>query len=155
MADAMFLQTSLIKPQCVLQMTKGQLLIKRVIMLVVLLDQTAMLADLPSQAPLLFGVSGSIKSSAEVRPLEGLLIIDRLCCLSEMKAALVQMAGALLRKHLQGEHDVVRALAKFGCILSYQQAPSDEIKFSISMLAVDLRDGIRLHRLMECLTGTA
>ena len=48
-------------------MSKGQLLIKRVIMLVVLLDQTAMLADLPSQAPLLFVKSGSIKSSAEVR----------------------------------------------------------------------------------------
>ncbi|KAK9861365.1 hypothetical protein WJX84_004669 [Apatococcus fuscideae] len=116
------------RPMPVQQMSRGQLLIKRVIMLVVLLDQTAMAADLPSQAPLLFATSCAIKSSAE-------------------------MACALLRKHLQGEHDIVRALAKLGCSLSYQQAPSDEIKFSISMLAVDLRDGVRLNRLIEHLTG--
>lgn len=99
--DAISLQIYLIEPHIVLQMTKGQLLIKRVIMLVVLLDQTAMLADLPSQAPLLFGVSGSIKSSAEVGPVGGaadcckalllittqsLLCADGRCSLAEASA---------------------------------------------------------------------
>ena len=49
------------------QMTKGQLLIKHLILLIMLLDHTAMRVGMPSHAPLLFAVSGSIKSSAEVR----------------------------------------------------------------------------------------
>ena len=63
------------------------------------------------------------------------------------------MASVLLRKHLQGEGDIIRALAKLGCKYAYHQAPPDEIRFSISMLAVDLRDGVRLNKLIDHLTG--
>ena len=63
------------------------------------------------------------------------------------------MASTVLSKHIQGDGDLVRALTKVGYRFTYQQAPADELQFAIGMLAVDLRDGIRLNKLIELLAG--
>ncbi len=74
---------------------------------------------------------------------------------SSHNCCLLQMACTLLQKHIPGEGDIVRALAKIGCSFSYHQAPQDELQFPVRMLAVDLRDGIRLNKLIETITGKA
>ena len=49
----------------IVQMSKGQGILKQLLLLVLLLDQAATSRDLPSQAPLLFTKSGRIKTSEE------------------------------------------------------------------------------------------
>ncbi|KAL4907337.1 hypothetical protein BDW74DRAFT_176114 [Aspergillus multicolor] len=47
--------------------------------------------------------------------------------------------------------DVGKALSQLDCQLSYEQHPLEEYNYTTSNLAVDLRDGVRLTRLVESL----
>lgn len=50
-------------------------------------------------------------------------------------------------------HYVTRPSQTLGYMVSYKQSPLTEYPFTISNLASDLRDGLRLCRLAEILTG--
>ena len=65
----------------------------------------------------------------------------------------MQVLLAILPGWLSGEGDVLRSLGRLGYRLGYEQAPKREVDFAISNLAVDLRDGLRLCRLADILTG--
>ena len=65
----------------------------------------------------------------------------------------MQVVVAVLRDRLLGHGDVLRHLASRGYKLAHVQDPRDEMDLTVSALAVDLRSGLRLCRLMECLTG--
>ncbi|CAN0424215.1 unnamed protein product, partial [Ascophyllum nodosum] len=55
---------------------------------------------------------------------------------------------------LHGEGDFVRTLhRKAGYVVTHKQGVIDEFDFTVSNLAVDLRDGVRLARLVEVVTG--
>ncbi len=60
---------------------------------------------------------------------------------------------AFLQPRLVGEGNVVRHLEMLGYKLRYSQSPLTEYPFAVTNLAVDLRDGLRLCRLAELLTG--
>lgn len=60
----------------------------------------------------------------------------------------------LCRCLLKGEGDIVRHFQLLGCSLSYVQSYVDEFDFSVRNLALDLRDGVRLVKLYELLTGS-
>jgi abnormal spindle-like microcephaly-associated protein len=66
----------------------------------------------------------------------------------------VQVVLDFLHNRLQGEGDLLRHLELAGYRLDYQQHPLLEYPFTVSSLAVDLRDGLRVCRLAELLTGT-
>lgn len=59
----------------------------------------------------------------------------------------------MLRERLQGQGDVLRQLAAKSYRLGYQQDPRDEMHMRVSTLAVDMRSGLRLCRLVQLLTG--
>ena len=61
---------------------------------------------------------------------------------------------ALLGGRLLGTGNVVRQLATLGFSLRFEQSALHEFDFSVGALAVDLRDGVRLCKLTEMLTGT-
>lgn len=52
-----------------------------------------------------------------------------------------------------GEGDIMRHLASNGYRLFYEQDPRAELAFGVENLAIDLRDGLRLCRLVEVLSG--
>ena len=56
------------------------------------------------------------------------------------------------RHYLSQEGDFIKHLSRMHLHVSYRQEPVDEIDFSVTNLAVDLRDGVRLTRLVEILT---
>lgn len=56
------------------------------------------------------------------------------------------------RQFLSQEGDFIKHLSRMRLTVSSRQEPADEIQFSVSNLAVDLRDGVRLTRLAEILT---
>lgn len=58
-----------------------------------------------------------------------------------------------LHGRLVGEGNVGRHLELLGYKLSHSQSPLMEFPFAISNLAVDLRDGLRLIKVAEVLTG--
>ncbi|KAL2809245.1 hypothetical protein BJX63DRAFT_435379 [Aspergillus granulosus] len=58
---------------------------------------------------------------------------------------------ALARFLLPSCGDISKALGQLGCQVSYQQHPLEEYGYEVSNLAVDLRDGIRLTRIVELL----
>jgi abnormal spindle-like microcephaly-associated protein len=58
-----------------------------------------------------------------------------------------------LHGRLVGEGNVGRHLELLGYKLAYSQSPLMEFPFAISNLAVDLRDGLRLIKVAEVLTG--
>ena len=64
-----------------------------------------------------------------------------------------QAVMEFLHERLVGEGNVLRHLELLGYKLHYKQDPLVEYPFAISNLAVDLRDGLRLLRLAELLTG--
>lgn len=103
----------------------GRLVLKRVLLLVALLDRAGSGALGVEGAPLLFRRGGRVRASG---------------------AALQQAAGALL-----GEGEMGRHLARLGYKVSHAQDPRCEFDFSVANLAVDLRDGLRLCRLAETL----
>ena len=57
------------------------------------------------------------------------------------------------REFMAAEGNLVKHLARVGMKVTYVQKTVDEIDFSIINLAVDLRDGVRLARMTEILTG--
>lgn len=58
---------------------------------------------------------------------------------------------ALTRFLLPSCGDVGKAVAQIDCQLTYEQHPLKEYEYEISNLAVDLRDGVRLTRVVELL----
>ncbi|KAG5442033.1 Abnormal spindle-like microcephaly-associated protein, partial [Clonorchis sinensis] len=62
-----------------------------------------------------------------------------------------EMALLFARNFLTGENNLVRHLANLGVHLEVTQTPLDEYELTVSNLAVDLRDGIRLVKLAELL----
>ncbi|KAG1710035.1 hypothetical protein DVH05_017043 [Phytophthora capsici] len=59
------------------------------------------------------------------------------------------------RLFLASEGRIDKHLKQLGYTLKHQQTPLDEIDLEVKSLEVDLRDGIRLAKLMEALTTTA
>lgn len=96
----------------------------RLILLTVAFLDHAKLENLLDRVPCLFIKNGDVKSSREV-------II------------------ALCRDYLKGEGDIMKHLLHIGVNVSYKQKPIDEFDYSITNLAVDLRDGVRLARMVE------
>ncbi|CEL05985.1 hypothetical protein ASPCAL07097 [Aspergillus calidoustus] len=97
----------------------------RSIMLVILLDK-AKLTPKTSLSHCLFLASSPYKSSSAV-----LQVLTRF---------LLPSCG-----------DIIKALGQLDCQVSYQQHPLEEYEYEVSNLAVDLRDGIRLTRIVELL----
>lgn len=63
-------------------------------------------------------------------------------------AAVAQALGRLL---LPSSGDITKPLGHLDCRLSYKQHDLQEYKYEISNIAVDLRDGVRLTRIVELL----
>uniref|UniRef100_A0A7S3XC02 Calponin-homology (CH) domain-containing protein n=1 Tax=Picocystis salinarum TaxID=88271 RepID=A0A7S3XC02_9CHLO len=104
---------------------RGAVLCKCVL-LVALLDRGIQSA--PAGAPLLFRKNASIKESAGV-------------------------LQALLKGSIKGGGDVLRPLTMLGFRFTYKQPVNLEYNFTVSNLAIDLRDGVKLLRLIEVLTS--
>ncbi|KAH8422552.1 putative calmodulin-binding protein Sha1 [Aspergillus melleus] len=96
----------------------------RSIMLIILLDKAA--TESEAKPPRLFLLSSPYKSSAAV-------------------------FRGLARFLLPSSGDVIKALNHLDCHLTYEQRPIQEYEYRINNLAVDLRDGVRLTRVMELL----
>ncbi|KAL7563175.1 hypothetical protein ACA910_014452 [Epithemia clementina (nom. ined.)] len=82
-------------------------------------------------------------------------ILDKVPALFRTGAEVKSSKDVLLyfcRHFLSQEGDFMKHLSRMQLTVSYKQEPVDEIKFSISNLAVDLRDGVRLTRLLEILS---
>ncbi|CAN0209441.1 unnamed protein product, partial [Scytosiphon promiscuus] len=75
-------------------------------------------------------------------------------CLFRKTAEVKSSVGALrvFCQFLHGEGDFVRHLKKMGYVVTHVQSYIDEFDFHVSNLAIDLRDGVRLTRLMEVVT---
>jgi abnormal spindle-like microcephaly-associated protein len=58
------------------------------------------------------------------------------------------------RNMMKGEGDIVRHVGLFGYSLSFSQSYIDEFSYPVENLAVDLRDGVRLARLVELLSSS-
>ena len=104
------------------QMQRRNKTVLRSLMLVWLLDQSAISGD----QPLLFKVKSAHKSSASV--------------LNALAGMLTPSVG-----------DIGRTLKHMDYVLEYSQDPLDEVVYCIDNLAVNLRDGIMLTRLVELL----
>ena len=59
------------------------------------------------------------------------------------------------RDFLSAEGDFVKHLSRIGLRVSYRQEICDELDYSVTNLAIDLRDGVRLARLYELITGAS
>ena len=99
----------------------------KMLMLVIFLD-TAKRNKVLSDDPCLFVESSSAKSSREV-----LITICREC--------------------MGGEGRTIKHLEHFGIHVSHVQKPLDEYEFAIDNLAIDLKDGVRLSKMVEILTN--
>ena len=65
----------------------------------------------------------------------------------------MQALVTFLKDRLFGEGNVVRHLASKGYRVEYEQDPRKEFDFSVTNIAVDLRSGLRICKLVEVLTG--
>ncbi|XP_012254838.2 protein abnormal spindle [Athalia rosae] len=54
---------------------------------------------------------------------------------------------------LSGVGDITRVLKPYGYVLNHRQKELDEYNYAINNLSLDLRDGVRLCRVMELITG--
>ena len=102
---------------------RAQTFLKKFLLMVKLLDQI-MMEENAYEVPLLFRSKAKIKSSKD-------------------------MVQNVLNESLHGEGNVLRHLKFHGYLLSYGQAPLLEFDFKISNLAIDLRDGVRLSKLVD------
>jgi len=93
--------------------------------LVLFLDQ-AKTQGILSLTPCLWKIDSRVKSSSEV--------LTTFC-----------------REYLEGEGDLLRTLKNMGYTVTHSQQPIDEFDFTVDNIAVDLRDGVRLVRLVELL----
>lgn len=100
-------------------------LVKKFLMLVYFLDQ-ARLMDMIPQMPRLFQIKSKYKHS---------------------RAVIVQFCT----EYLHGEGNILRHLASIGYNVTYKQSVLDEYDMHTNNLATDLRDGVRLVRLVEYL----
>ena len=98
--------------------------ILRSIMIIVILDKAKMCPG--TTLPRLFVTSSTLKSSAAV-------------------------LQALARLLLPSSGDIVKSLGHLDCQVSYKQHQLQEYDYRISNLAVDVRDGVRLTRIIELL----
>ncbi|KAH9505368.1 hypothetical protein Btru_058528 [Bulinus truncatus] len=101
--------------------------VKKFLLLVYFLDQ-AKTSRLIDHDPCLFCKDADIKSSKEI---------------------LIQFS----REVLSGEGDLTRHLAYLGYTVSHVQRPIDEFDFAVKNLSADLRDGLRLSRVLELFSG--
>ncbi|KAL5489025.1 hypothetical protein EMCRGX_G018068 [Ephydatia muelleri] len=104
----------------------SQYIVKKFILLVVFLDR-AKLTRLIDHDPCLFQLTSSIKSSRD-------------------------MLQTFSSKYLAGEGDIIKHLLHMGFAVTQTQTALDEYDYVVTNLAVDLRDGLRLVRLVEVLT---
>lgn len=102
------------------------LVLRRILVLVFFLDRGRH-HNLLNKASRLFTKSASVKSSREV------LI-------------------SFCRDFLASEGDITKHLGRVGLKVSYKQEPVDEIEWKITNFAIDLRDGVRLTKVVEVLT---
>lgn len=58
------------------------------------------------------------------------------------------------RNFLSSEGDFMKHLSRIGLTVSYVQDPIDELEFNVTNLAADLRDGGKLTRMAEIITGS-
>ncbi|KAK3088489.1 hypothetical protein FSP39_019813 [Pinctada imbricata] len=65
------------------------------------------------------------------------------------KAMLVEFS----RCYLAGEGDVTRHLGYLGYIVTHTQVPLDEFEYAVNNIATDLRDGVRLTKVVELLSS--
>ncbi|KAF9928416.1 hypothetical protein FBU30_002374 [Linnemannia zychae] len=101
----------------------NRLILKRIFMLILFLDKAKTGRLIPSD-PCLFNKDSDIKSCRTL-----LLTISK--------------------NYLMGEGDIIRHLLFMGYSVIHTQAPLDEFDFTVRNLAVDLRDGVRLCRLID------
>ena len=102
--------------------------LRRMLLLVAFLDRGRVEHNILDKVPCLFKIDGEVKSTKE--------LLVNLC-----------------RDFMSGEGDFIKHLSHMGLQISYEQKYIDEYDFSVSNLAVDLRDGVRLTRMAEILTG--
>lgn len=62
---------------------------------------------------------------------------------------------ALCRGFLSAEGDIIKHFSRIGLKVNYKQDPMDELDFTVTNLAMDFRDGIRLAKLTEILTAAS
>ncbi|XP_015522413.1 protein abnormal spindle isoform X1 [Neodiprion lecontei] len=77
-------------------------------------------------------------------------------CLFHKQSAYKESKKILLRfsqELLSGVGDVTRVLKPYGYILVHKQTELDEYSYAVDNLSHDLRDGVRLCRIMELITG--
>jgi len=103
----------------------NELILRRVLTLIVFLDG-AKRGDVIPSSVLLFRKAAMVKSSQD--------FLHILC-----------------RDYISGIGHLPKYLAQVGVTVSFQQDPLDELEFTVSNLATDLRDGVRLGKLAEIL----
>ncbi|ELT97378.1 hypothetical protein CAPTEDRAFT_220529 [Capitella teleta] len=106
----------------------GKFTLKKFLLMVYFMD-LAKGARLIDHDPCLFCKNSDIKTSREV---------------------LITFAKEFLR----GEGDITRHLSYLGYSVSHVQTALDEFDFAVNNLATDLRDGIRITRVIEMLTSS-
>ena len=89
---------------------------------------------------------------------KGYNLLDSTPCLfTKRKGAVVKSSrdvlSAFCRDYLSGVGDIVKHLSNVGIRFTYKQEPIDEYDYFVTNLAVDLRDGVRLSRMIEVLTN--
>ena len=63
--------------------------------------------------------------------------------------------GTLFQTGLRGEGSLLHHLKAYNYRLAHQQSPVHELDFGVASLAGDLRDGLRLCKLADRLSGAA
>lgn len=76
-----------------------------------------------------------------------------LCSLVLSMQSHPQVITTLLSGRMFGEGDLLRHLSQLTYKLMYHQDPLAEFDFSLASMSVDLKDGLRLCKLAEALTG--
>ena len=81
-------------------------------------------------------------------------LIDHDPCLFDKNSRVNSSREMLLYfcSFLQGDGDITERLNNIGYRVSYKQTSLDEFDYQVRDMAVDLRDGVRLSRLVELLT---
>lgn len=101
--------------------------LKRILLLVVFLDH-AKAENIIHSSPLLFKKSAAAKSTKD-------------------------FLGLLCSEYIHGIGNLSKHLARIGVLVYSTQGYIEEFNFSVSNMAVDLRDGVRLAKLAEILSG--
>ncbi|XP_059488354.1 abnormal spindle-like microcephaly-associated protein homolog [Neocloeon triangulifer] len=116
----------LLKDEC--RQKYNRFVVKKFLMLVYFLDKAKCL-KLIRHDPCLFLKNSTVKTSKD-------------------------MLTSFSRMVLAGEGDITKHLGYMGYKVSHVQGYLDEFKFSVEHLGVDLRDGVRLVRVVELVTGS-